>query len=372
MQEVGATSTSISVGCQTDAHNCREENIPEANILVCCFINGNEASTQTNIYIRQSPKNERQIVSNIKNVRTISCGPDEVFHGGFSGFSDLKNNETMAQLGGISLQFFSVLLNLVIFNEAGQPHFYRSLNKENRLLLFLMKMKLGISFSALGALFNVHRTTASKFFFQILTGLTEKTKTWIFWPSKESVKKNLPASFHKYPNCRCIIDCTEIFTETPPTVEQRVLMYSNYKSRFTVKYLVVITPDGFFCKLSKGYGGRATDSFITNDSGFLELIEPGDTVLADKGFPQIKSELLKREAVLVIPPFAFDPQFSHEDVEETYKIASVRIHVERAIQRIKLCNILQMIPIELLPHIDAIMHMCCIIANSKTPLIHSN
>lgn len=156
---------------------------------MCCFINGNEASTQTNIYIRQPPKNKRQIVSNIKNVRTIACGPDEVFHGGFSGFSDVKNDETMAQLGGISLQFFSVLLNLGIFNEAGQPHFYRSLNKENRLLLFLMKMKLGISFCALGALFNVHRTTASKFFFQILTGLTQKTKTWIFSPSKESVKK---------------------------------------------------------------------------------------------------------------------------------------------------------------------------------------
>ncbi|GBP41239.1 hypothetical protein EVAR_30677_1 [Eumeta japonica] len=97
-----------------------------------------------------------------------------------------------------------------------------------------------------------------------------------------------------------------------------------------------------------------------------------DTVLADKGFPQIKSELLKRNALLVIPPFAFDPQFTNSEIDETYKIASVRIHVERAIQRIKLCNILKFIPITLLPHIDAIMHMCCVIANSKPPLIKNS
>lgn len=78
---------------------------------------------------------------------------------------------------------------------------------------------------------------------------------------------------------------------------------------------------------------------------FLQFVEPGDTVLADKGFPQIKSELLKRNALLVIPPFAFDPQFSNSEV--TYKIASVRIHVECPIQRIKLCNILKLIPITL-------------------------
>jgi len=43
--------------------------------------------------------------------------------------------------------------------------------------------------------------------------------------------------------------------------------------------------------LSKCYGGRTSDSFITYDSGFLEKLEPGDEVLADKGFPGIKTKL---------------------------------------------------------------------------------
>ena len=241
----------------------------------------------------------------------------------------------MRQLAGVSREFFSVLLSFIVPRNDGQPSFFVKLQKENRLLLFLMKMKLGISFCALGGLFHVNTSTASRIFFQVLETLNVKTRTWIFWPSRESIQANLPKTFHNYPKCRCIIDCTEIPTDTPPTVEQRVLMYSNYKGRFTIKFLIVITPDGYVCMISKGYGGRATDSFITNDSGFLNLIEPDDSVLADKGFPQIKSELSKRDAMLVIPPFAFNPQFTHDEIDDTYKIASVRIHVERAIQRIK-------------------------------------
>ncbi|XP_043267632.1 uncharacterized protein [Venturia canescens] len=339
LNETPTEAGSTCIACQTDA--CDNEGASaEGNTFWSWNNDKNEASTQTNIYIGKPNKNERIIVKELKTVADKSCGPDDIFHYGFSGFSDIGSNKTMLQLGGVSLIFFNVLLNLISVKTDGQPAYYR-----------------------------IHESTASQIFFEILTTLTEKTKTWIFWPSRESIKKNLPIGFKKYPNCRCIIDCTEIFTETPPTVEQRVLMYSNYKSRFTVKYLIAITPDGFVCKLSKGYGGRATDSFITNDCGLLSCIEPGDTVLADKGFPQIKSELLKRNALLVIPPFAFDPQFTNSEIDETYKIASVRIHVERAIQRIKLCNILKLIPISLLPYLDAIMHMCCVIANSKPPLI---
>lgn len=98
------------------------------------------------------------------------------------------------------------------------------------------------------------------------------------------------------------------------------------------------------------------------------MIEPNDLVLADKGFLQIQSELGKRNAALVIPPFAVNPQFSDEEVEG-YSITSVRIHVERAIQRVKLSKILNHISIDLLPYIDAIMHTCCIIANNLPPLI---
>jgi len=55
-------------------------------------------------------------------------------------------------------------------------------------------------------------------------------------------------------------------------------------------------------RLSQAWGGRATDRHIVqNNSGFLDLIEPYDLVLADRGFT-IREDLLFRHATLEIPP----------------------------------------------------------------------
>lgn len=73
--------------------------------------------------------------------------------------------------------------------------------------------------------------------------------------------------------------------------------------------------------------------------------------------------------MLVLPPFVHDGRHSFEEVEETYTIASVRIHVERSIQRIKIHNILQKVPYSLVPHLDDIFYMCCILTNLQPPTI---
>jgi len=44
-------------------------------------------------------------------------------------------------------------------------------------------------------------------------------------------------------------------------------------------------------------------SVINNDSGLLNLLEPGDQVMADKGFPGIKTSVNEKNSILVMPPF---------------------------------------------------------------------
>ena len=67
---------------------------------------------------------------------------------------------------------------------------------------------------------------------------------------------------------------------------------------------------------------------------FRSLLEAGDTVMADRGFTI--DDLLDKSVELNIPPFLKDKgQFDSSEVASTRSIASVRIHVERVIGRVR-------------------------------------
>ena len=114
------------------------------------------------------------------------------------------------------------------------------------------------------------------------------------------------------------------------TVKKQVQTYSNYKGRFTVKFLIACAPSGEITFISKGFGGRCTDTELTIKSGFLSHIEQDDLILADKGFPNIETGVSEAGGILVMPPFKQkERQFSAKENEDGYKCASVRIHIER-------------------------------------------
>ena len=60
--------------------------------------------------------------------------------------------------------------------------------------------------------------------------------------------------------------------------------HSNYKKYNTVKFLIGITPTGSISFLSQCWVGRGSDKNLTQESNFFNLVENGDTVLADRGF----------------------------------------------------------------------------------------
>ena len=158
----------------------------------------------------------------------------------------------------------------------------------------------------------------------------------IVWPAKHVIKVNLPLCFKTlYPHVRCTIDCTEVFIETPSSLDTRVQYCSDYKHHGTLKFLVAITPNGMFTDVSPCYGGRASDKFIFNNCAFVSWLEPNDQVMTDRGI-KVKEDVMVVQARLVIPPsMCGNLAMSSGDASETSKIANARIYVEQAIERLK-------------------------------------
>ena len=185
-------------------------------------------------------------------------------------------------------------------------------------------------------------------------------KNFAVWPERDTVRQNLPSCFKSFKNyCIYIIDRTEIFIERPLNMNARAQTYLNYKSTNTIKYLIGITPSGGISFLSAGWGGKASDKLITLNSGFLDMLSPGDCVLADRGF--LVEELATVGAVLRIPAFTRGKkQSTARDVDISRQTAHVRIHVKRVIGRFKKFKITSpVIPISQVDLLNEIMVTLC-------------
>ena len=126
----------------------------------------------------------------------------------------------------------------------------------------------------------------------------------------------------KYEKLRAIIDCTEFQIEKPSLPSSQRRTYSSYKSHNTFKLLVSLLPICHF--LPKLYTGCISDKEIVQASGFLDLLQPGDCVMADKGF-NIQDLLALHDVRLIAPPI-----MAKNKVPALASTATrPRVHVER-------------------------------------------
>lgn len=159
-------------------------------------------------------------------------------------------------------------------------------------------------------------------------------KSMIAWPTREQIVNNLPQLFYNHPDTKIVIDCTEFFTEKPSSLVAQSLTWSEYQHSNTFKVLIGVAPNEMVTFVSRLWGGKASDRYITEHDGLLPKLEPGDVIMAEKGFTI--GDLLPPDVGLNVPPKVFTKkQMSSSDFFKTCETASARIVVEMKNEQIK-------------------------------------
>jgi hypothetical protein len=248
------------------------------------------------------------------------------------------------------------------------------LTSQDVVSLILNKIRLGDSNKRLSHNYNISESYVSRLFNKYVPYISQCMRSLIMWQPIESVYLNLPLAFWaRYYDVYCVIDTFEIQCEHPSNAYDQACSYSDYKSCNTYKYLIGIAPDGTIMFLSKGFLGRFSDIKIAVDSNFIKEIPHGCSVLADRGFKGIDTYLQERNCKLIRPPSTQGSEkYSKHEAIAGRVIASLRIHVERLIHRLREFDMLK--PHAVVSHcysnlIDDIVNIAAGLVNLQSSLI---
>ena len=141
---------------------------------------------------------------------------------------------------------------------------------------------------------------------------------------------------------------------------------------FMVSFQISLTPAGVVSIVSKGYGGLSSDRHIFEDCEIISKFEKNTACMVDRGF-NVQDLLLVKQVKLYMPPFTKGQiQFTKQKVKRGQDIAKARIHVERAIERVKRFRIFNsVIPLTMKDVLDDIVLVCAALTNLMPPLIQN-
>ena len=253
-----------------------------------------------------------------------------------------------------------------------QPVKMANLTIREQLIFTLVRLRRRPTLASLCYVFGISIGSGSKVFVTWVLFLEKELEFLLDFSTladMEGVKRPKVFRKSKYLRLRSIVDCTELYIQKPSLPSSQRRTFSQYKSYNTLKLLVSMSPLCHINFVSKLYTGAISDKEIIQQSGFLDYVEPGDIVMADKGF-NIRDFLALKGAVLIAPPVMSSKNVSSHASTATRRVATSRVHVERIIRKLKCFSILRgVIPLTFKSYVSSIVRVCAAIVNLQPSII---
>lgn len=232
--KVGPDTTFVDASVQTEP-------------FVCVGMPGNSAETQTDFCSQNYTPLRYEHVSQNEEV--------------FRAYTGMPNTGTAV-----------AVFEEVIKGESGVRKC--SLRLLDQFLMTLMRLRLGLVITDLSFRFSIPKSTCSRIINKWVDILHSRLSSLIYWPTRGQVNATMPSDVkERFPMTRVIIDCTELFTETPRSLADQSLMYSHYKSHMTWKALVGVTPNGVVSFVSDLWAGSIRLRIIASGTGHRHVCQ---------------------------------------------------------------------------------------------------
>ena len=180
-------------------------------------------------------------------------------------FKNLNEEILRMETGIPTKNFFSLIANYARRFKDDISYFcgwrVESIEFEDQILITLMKLRQNYPNLHLAKLFSCSKTTIANMILTFIHALHKLLFDDLMSNVPSRFKNNIsaPAAFADYPNCRIILDCTDIEVVTPKRIDLQQLTYSTYRSMNSFKAPVGVAPNGVITFTSKLYAGSTSD-----------------------------------------------------------------------------------------------------------------
>jgi hypothetical protein len=212
----------------------------------------------------------------------------------------------------------------------------KTLPFREQLLLTLVWLRLYLVLEALGYLFGVDKSTASRYSRSILPVLRQVGEATLGWPepAKRGHGKRLEQVWQEHPDLFAYVDATEQQIRRSSHNDQQKEDYSGKKKQHTRKTQIIVNEEGIVREVSRSTPGSKHDRNHFSDSGAAAKIPKETTVGGDAGYQGIQDDLPDHSVIIPFKKSKLHP-LTDEQKLLNQEFARGRIVVENTLCQFK-------------------------------------